>query len=113
MDEQPRLSRRPHDKKKKGKKKTTQDADRRVSVGEVLGLTPRKPKGANLGEARALDAAEAERKQLKKKLKQRIHELEQQIALPKIKPATPPRLVKQALIAGIASLCSPPKPYDA
>ena len=49
----------------------------------------------------------------KKKLKQRIHELEQQIALPKIKPATPPKLLKQALMTSIASLCSPPKPYDA
>ena len=53
---------------------------------------------------RALEAAEAEKNQLK----QRIHELQQQIALPKIKSATPPRLFKQALVAGIASLCSPP-----
>ena len=61
----------------------------------------------------ATTTAEAEKKKLEKKLKQRIHELEQQIVLQKIKPTTPPRLVKQALIASIASLCSPPKPYDA
>ena len=58
MDRQPRRSKRLY------QKYTNPDADRRKSVGAVLGLTPRKPKGANLGEARALDAAEAAAKRL-------------------------------------------------
>ena len=34
------------------------------------------------------------------------------MTISKIKPATPPGLVKQALITSIAKLCSPPKSYD-
>ena len=58
MDRQPRRSKRLY------MKYTNPNADRRKSVGAVLGLTPLKPKGANLDEARALDAAEATAKRL-------------------------------------------------
>ena len=38
--------------------------DRRASIGELMGLTPGKPKGTNLQEAKAADAAEAAARQL-------------------------------------------------
>ena len=41
------------------KKRTSKGTDRRMSVGEALGLSPHKPKGANLQEARALESAAA------------------------------------------------------
>ena len=41
-----------------------QKDNKRASIGDVLGLTPRKPTGANLQEAKAADAAEAAARQL-------------------------------------------------
>ena len=38
--------------------------DRRASIGAVMGLTPGKPRGVNLQEAKAADAAEAAARQL-------------------------------------------------
>ena len=48
----PKRSKRLADKVKRNK-----GADRRASVGDALGLTPRKPKEANLRDDVAMDAA--------------------------------------------------------
>ena len=61
----PRKSKRLSKAKKKAEKQKKQRrSNRRVSVADALGLTPHKPKGTNLSEAKALEAAAAAARKL-------------------------------------------------